>query len=155
MKWKWSPDPSLIFLKNCPILLFVWCAWNSNPGQQDGRRRRIHWAMAAPLSHIWTRVIFANDNGVTGYLPTYLPIYLPTYQCHSDWCCSLGSTLLRSTQLETDETIKQWRIKSSVTRLGNLLHFGQLFKVCCNNYFSQFTHIFWQFLLRCQNLSFF
>ena len=26
-----------------------WCAWDSNPGRQDGRRRRIHWAMVAPL----------------------------------------------------------------------------------------------------------
>ena len=25
-----------------------WCAWDSNPGRQYGRRRRIHWAMAAP-----------------------------------------------------------------------------------------------------------
>ena len=25
-----------------------WCAWDSNPGRQDGRRRQIHWAMAAP-----------------------------------------------------------------------------------------------------------
>ena len=40
---------------------------------------------------------------------------------------------------------------SSVTRLGDLLHFGKLFKACCNNYF---THIFRQFLLSCQNLSF-
>ena len=26
-----------------------WCAWDSNPGPQDGRCRQIHWAMAAPL----------------------------------------------------------------------------------------------------------
>ena len=26
-----------------------WCAWESNPGQQDGRREWIHWATAAPL----------------------------------------------------------------------------------------------------------
>ena len=26
-----------------------WCAWDSNPGRQDGRRKWIHWAMAAPL----------------------------------------------------------------------------------------------------------
>ena len=26
-----------------------WCAWDSNPGRQDGRRRQIHWAIAAPL----------------------------------------------------------------------------------------------------------
>ena len=25
-----------------------WCAWDSNPGPQDVRRRRIHWAMASP-----------------------------------------------------------------------------------------------------------
>ena len=24
-----------------------WCAWDSNPGHQDGKRRRVHWAMAA------------------------------------------------------------------------------------------------------------
>ena len=29
-----------------------WCAWGSKPRQQDGRRRRIHWAMAAPLGFI-------------------------------------------------------------------------------------------------------
>ena len=27
-----------------------WCAWDSNPGQQDGRRRLIPWANAAPLN---------------------------------------------------------------------------------------------------------
>ena len=26
-----------------------WCAWDLNPGQQDGRQKRIHWATAAPL----------------------------------------------------------------------------------------------------------
>ena len=35
---------------------------------------------------------------------------------------------------------------SSVTRLGNLLHFGQLFKSCGNNYFAKMAHIFRQFL---------
>ena len=25
-----------------------WCAWDSNLRRQDGRHRRIHWAMAAP-----------------------------------------------------------------------------------------------------------
>ena len=44
---------------------------------------------------------------------------------------------------------------SSVTRLGDLLHLGQLFKACGNNYFVQIAHIFRQFLKRCQNLSFF
>ena len=27
-----------------------WCAWDLNPGPQDGRRRRNHWAMAATLN---------------------------------------------------------------------------------------------------------
>ena len=31
---------------------------------------------------------------------------------------------------------------ASVTRVGNLLHFGQLFKACGNNYFAQIAHIF-------------
>ena len=29
---------AFVFLKH------RWCAWDSNPGQQDGRHRRIHWA---------------------------------------------------------------------------------------------------------------
>ena len=35
-----------------------WCAWDSNPGRQDGRRRRIHWAIAAPLSFIFLQDTF-------------------------------------------------------------------------------------------------
>ena len=46
------------------------------------------------------------------------------------------------------------RVLLSVARLGNLLHFGQLFKACGKNYFAQISHIFSQFLLSCQNLSF-
>ena len=42
-----------------------------------------------------------------------------------------------------------------VTRLGNLLHFGQLFKACGNNYFGQTGNIFMKFLYRCQMFSFF
>ena len=34
----------------------------------------------------------------------------------------------------------------SVTRLGDLLYFGQLFKANGNNYFAQNAHIFQQFL---------
>ena len=40
-----------------------------------------------------------------------------------------------------------WEV-GSVTRLGDLLHFGQLFKACGNNYFTQIAHIFRQFWLR-------
>ena len=36
-------------------------------------------------------------------------------------------------------------IPISVTRLGNLLHFGQLFKAYGNNYFVQIAHISRQF----------
>ena len=40
----------------------------------------------------------------------------------------------------------QWvTLAVSVTRLGNLLHFGQLFKACGDNYFAQMAHIFRQF----------
>ena len=34
-----------------------WCAWDSNPGRQDGRRRWIHWAMAAPHYDYLTRLV--------------------------------------------------------------------------------------------------
>ena len=33
------------------------------------------------------------------------------------------------------------KVGSSVTRLGDLLHFEQLFKACGNNYFTQIAHI--------------
>ena len=34
----------------------------------------------------------------------------------------------------------------SVTRLGDLLHFGQLFKDCGNNYYAQMANIYRKFL---------
>ena len=37
-------------------------------------------------------------------------------------------------------------VSTSVTRLGDLLHFGKLFYACCNNYFALIAHIFSQFL---------
>ena len=40
----------------------------------------------------------------------------------------------------------EWqRQRTSVTRLGDLLHFGQLFKTCGNNYFALITHILGNF----------
>ena len=47
------------------------------------------------------------------------------------------------------------KVRTSVTRLGNLLDFGQLFKALGNNKFAYISHILRQFLKRCQNLSFF
>ena len=35
---------------------------------------------------------------------------------------------------------------SNVTRLGDLLHFGQLFKASGNNYFAQITRILGNFV---------
>ena len=43
-----------------------------------------------------------------------------------------------------------WWFPFSVTRLDDLLHFGQIFKACGNNYFARID----QFLWRCQYLSF-
>ena len=36
-------------------------------------------------------------------------------------------------------------LTTSVTRLGDLLHFEQLFKACGHNYFAQISHIFGNF----------
>ena len=38
------------------------------------------------------------------------------------------------------------QVTRSVTRLGDLLDFGQLFTACGNNNFAQITHNFRQFL---------
>ena len=38
-----------------------------------------------------------------------------------------------------------WTLASSVTILGDLLHFGQLFKACGNTYFAQIAHILGNF----------
>ena len=43
-------------------------------------------------------------------------------------------------------------LEISETRLCDLLYFGQLFKACGNNNFPKITHIYKQFLYRCQNL---
>ena len=55
---KWSVDKVqmsswryLTILKIVPETYYLkrrWCACDSNPGWQDGRRRRIHWDMASP-----------------------------------------------------------------------------------------------------------
>ena len=37
-------------------------------------------------------------------------------------------------------------VTNSVTRLGDLLDFGQLFEAFCNNEFAQISHILGQFL---------
>ena len=47
------------------------------------------------------------------------------------------------------------RVWVSVTRLGDLLDFGELLKAYGNNKFAQISHILRQFLYMCQKLSFF
>ena len=46
-------------------------------------------------------------------------------------------------------------LPSSVTRLSDLLHFGQLFKACGNTYFAQIAHNLGNFCKGVKNLSFF
>ena len=45
-----------------------------------------------------------------------------------------------------ERPIKMMGVGSSVTRLGDVWHFGQLLKAYGNNYFDQIAHIFRQFL---------
>ena len=56
------------------------------------------------------------------------------------------SPLLPHTYIETHKTYHS----SSVTRFGDLLDYGQLFKAFGNNSFAQISHILRQFLERCQ-----
>ena len=48
---------------------------------------------------------------------------------------------LRDATPSTLEFVHTFCLSSSGTRLGDLLHFGQFFKACGNNYFAQFAHI--------------
>ena len=45
-------------------------------------------------------------------------------------------------------------LPSSVTRLGDLLHFGQLFKACGNNYFAQITPFLGNYCKGAKNVNF-
>ena len=47
----------------------------------------------------------------------------------------------------TGRIFLRYSVVASVTRLGHLLHFGQLFKACGHNYFAQIAHIFMLFLV--------
>ena len=49
-----------------------WCAWDLNPGTQDGRHRQIHWAMAA--SFLWSCTI---TFGITTYSFLDYLLWLP------------------------------------------------------------------------------
>ena len=51
--------------------------------------------------------------------------------------------LITSDKNEEEEDL---RLVNSVTRLGDFLHFGQLFKAYGNNYFAQIAHSCRQFL---------
>ena len=55
---KWA-NPGLFFVYFCSLLVTIskqieknhrWCAWDSNPGPQDGGRRRNHGAMITAVS---------------------------------------------------------------------------------------------------------
>ena len=56
--------------------------------------------------------------------------------------------------MAADKAASKSSFHASVTRLGDLLHFGQLFKACGNNYFFQIDHIFMQFFKAVKALIF-
>ena len=92
--FKWA-NPSLFLLilvfsscqnSNIIWLKHKWCAWESNPEWQYGRRRRIHWAMAAPLDQFvyWHEDIVnaKNSSGTikinyqfrySHFIPSFIP----------------------------------------------------------------------------------
>ena len=62
-----------------------WCAWDSNPGRQDGRCRQIHWAMVAPQSELAFQVgLCKSPPSVTDILK-HTPLLVIT--SHVLLCC--------------------------------------------------------------------
>ena len=79
-----------------------WCAWDLNPGRQDGRHKRIHWATAAPqrpyhVEHTSSRPTpnlkwscFNSSVIVSGKTPIFSSlwcgqpgmVHLPSPRCH-------------------------------------------------------------------------
>ena len=55
------------------------------------------------------------------------------------------TALLQLQSTSRDQYLKLFVVAggTSVTRLGDLLHFVQLFKACGNNYFAQIAHKYW------------
>ena len=67
-------------------------AWESNPGQQDGKCRRIHWAMEVPHHvHVWPILYLFYNCQITVLLASYTTYisseYLP-HQSHKLQLCS-------------------------------------------------------------------
>ena len=64
-----------------------------------------------------------------------------------DWGTQFGMLIAHlQGKIMSDWPLSGRDIPTSATRLGNLLHFGQLFKACGNNYFAKIAHVFSQYL---------
>ena len=102
---EWSLDhPLRYFFKwaqSRPLLLFIfvfsscynlnsnlnwfkhrWYAWDSNLGRQDGRRKWIHWAMAAPLGYFSQRILLGELS-----LDNWSPVSLDCIWPNKYLCC--------------------------------------------------------------------
>ena len=115
-----------------------WHAWDSNLGRQDGRCRRFHWAMAAP--HVWTDCYIDNAQSLeiqrwkfAKVVAKFFPVWLlPWTGVWSGVWCPINFPRKERLTVSCDDLCnKQWiylLLLNSVTRLGNLLDFGHLFK---------------------------
>ena len=78
--------------------------------------------------------------------PALVYVYLNIYiSIHRQTQMEYINTVGISTHSQTLKTFNG-KAKTSVTRLGNFLHFGQQFKAGGNNYFNQIAHIVSLFL---------
>ena len=87
---------------------------------------------------------------------THSEFFLSVYQCCESRDIRFDS---KKSQFQRNlfplKKIFHLSLTTSVTRLGDWLDFGQLFKAIGNIYFAQISHILRHFLWRWQNLSFF
>ena len=95
-----------------------WCAWDSNPGRQDGRRERIHWATAAPLC-------FELKHYLWRCLSTYLMRIAGLNQC--DQRCWNFATLQKFRNLRNNLRVYLVLGKPVYPLWCNLYALGQIF----------------------------
>ena len=102
----------------------IWLEWTINTLAQELMRRLLRWHAFKVVKQQITTDLETKKSTKTFLFSALLKI-------HSDELFRIATTWRKYTSFLSVDWPKE--IGTSVTRLGNLLHFGQLFKACGNN----------------------